>query len=308
MVTFTHCPVCVTEVLQALRIKANGYYIDTTFGCGGHAKEILQKLDENGRLMALDRDMEAVQIGFQMAQNDARFTMFHSRFSKIDEFVTQLGWTEKVNGVLLDLGVSSRQLDDGRRGFSFMNDGPLDMRMDQESGESAAAWLRSVNEEDLISVLRRFGEERFAKRIARNIVENREYAAASTRQLAELVAKAIPKWEKGKNPATRSFQALRIHVNRELDELPEVLHKAVQILAPNGRLVVISFHSLEDRIVKRFIRHQVRGEHFPIGLPVLDCERKPTLKKIGKVIRPGAIEVNNNPRARSAVLRVAEKL
>ncbi|WP_127477882.1 16S rRNA (cytosine(1402)-N(4))-methyltransferase RsmH [Sulfurivermis fontis] len=304
-----HKPVLLAEVLAALRVRPEGIYLDGTFGRGGHAAEILARLGPQGRLLAVDKDPQAVAVAQQRFGADARFTIERGSFTRLGALVAERGWVGKVDGILLDLGVSSPQLDEAGRGFSFRLDGPLDMRMDPESGMSAAEWLAQAAEEDIARVLKEYGEERFAKRIARAIVQARVQAPISrTAQLQEIVARANPAWEKGKDPATRAFQALRIYINRELDDLDDFLAQSVDLLAPGGRLAVISFHSLEDRRVKQFIRHQQRGEELPPDLPLTQAQMwQPRLRAVGKKIVAGAAEVAANPRARSAVLRVAEK-
>jgi len=304
-----HQPVLLAEVLEGLRIRADGIYVDGTFGRGGHAGAILAELGPHGRLLAMDRDPDAVQSAHRQFGDDPRFEIEQGAFTMLSRLVSQRKLTGRVNGMLLDLGVSSPQLDDARRGFSFMDDGPLDMRMDPGSGISAAQWLAQAGEREISDVLFEFGEERHARRIARAIVRAREAAPLhTTRQLAEIIAAAVPQREPHKHPATRSFQAIRIFINRELEELQSVLEQAPDILAHEGRLEVISFHSLEDRIVKRFIRDEHRGEQPPPGLPVAGAPHAPRLRPVGKAIRPGHEEIAANPRARSAVLRIAERL
>ncbi len=262
-----------------------------------------------GRLLAMDRDPEAVQSAERQFGGDPRFEIEQGTFTMLNHLVTQRQLKGQVNGMLLDLGVSSPQLDDPLRGFSFSDDGPLDMRMDPGTGISAAQWLAEAGEQDISEVLLGFGEERYARRIARAIVQARNEAPLrTTRQLAELIAASVPVREKHKHPATRSFQALRIFINHELDELQSVLDQVPDVLAIQGRLAVISFHSLEDRIVKRFIRHEYRGEQPAPGLPLASVEHAPRLRPVGRAIRPGPEEVECNPRSRSAVLRIAERL
>ena len=305
-----HLPVMLAEVIQALAIKGNGIYLDCTFGRGGHSREILQQLGAAGRLLALDQDLDAINSSYAgVLSKDPRFELIHARFSELGKIAEIKGLEGKIDGVLLDLGVSSPQLDNPERGFSFLKDGPLDMRMDANAGISAAQWLEQVSEEDLVRVLFKYGEERFARRIARAIIQRRSEASIlTTRQLAELIENAVPVREKHKHPATRSFQAIRIEINRELGELEVVLNQAVQILKPGGRLVVIAFHSLEDRIVKRFIRDESRGKYRPGKLPVQEKDiDHGRLKKMGKALRSGRLEREQNPRSRSAVLRIAEK-
>ena len=295
--------------MQALAVKTDGIYLDGTFGRGGHARALLERLGPNGRLLAVDRDPEAVAAGRALAAADPRFAIEHAAFSRLPDLARARGWGGHVAGVLLDLGVSSPQLDEPARGFSFSADGPLDMRMDPDSGESAAHWLARAPEQDIGRVLKDYGEERFARRIARAICAARAKAPlATTGQLRALIERAVPNREPGKHPATRSFQALRIQVNAELDELRACLAGLCDLLAPGGRLAVISFHSLEDRIVKRFIRDESRGAALPKGLPVTDAALDRRLKPVGGPVRAGDDEVRCNPRARSAVLRVAERL
>ncbi len=304
-----HVPVLLDEVIAALRIKETGRYVDGTFGRGGHAAAILGRLGPEGRLLAFDRDPSAVAVARRRFGGDERVRVCHCSFAALAREVQQEDWVGKVDGILLDLGVSSPQLDEAERGFSFRSDGPLDMRMDPTQGEPVASWLARVSENELASVLREFGEERYAKRIAAHIVKARQTAPlTTTRQLAEIAAAANPAWEKHKHPATRTFQALRIYINHELDELKTCLDAVVDALAPAGRLVVISFHSLEDRIVKRFIRNASRGDVFPADLPVTAEQMNVRLRSVGKAVHPSEQEMARNPRARSAVMRVAEKL
>ncbi len=306
---FTHQPVLLAEVLTGLSIKADGIYVDGTFGRGGHAGAILAVLGPEGRLLAMDRDPQAIRSAEQQFGDDPRFEIVQGAFTMLSNMIAQRQLQGRVNGLLLDLGVSSPQLDDASRGFSFSEDGPLDMRMDPASGISAAKWLETASESEISRVLKTYGEERFSRRIARSIVETRhETPLQTTRQLAGLVAAAVPVREKNKHPATRSFQAIRIFINSELDEIAAVLDQVIEVLAPQGRLVVISFHSLEDRIVKRFIRDEYRGEQAPPEFPLAGMDYVPRLKPVGKAIRASEAELNVNPRARSAVLRVAERL
>lgn len=303
-----HYSVLLHESVDALVTDVNGTYVDGTFGRGGHSREILKRLSSQGRLIAFDKDPQAIATGQLLEQEDTRFSIVHSSFSNLSSCLQNKG-IEKVEGVLLDLGVSSPQLDQAERGFSFLQDGPLDMRMDTSSGKTAAEWVATAKEEDISWVLKEYGEERFAKRIARAIVEKREeQAITSTLQLAKIVAEANPKWEKHKNPATRSFQAIRIFINNELTDLQETLSVSLDVLAPQARLVVISFHSLEDRIVKRFIRNKAKGKEFPIGIPVTESMLEKELKIIGKALKASESELGENIRSRSAVMRVAEKL
>ena len=304
-----HTPVLLDEVLAGLAVRPDGRYCDATFGRGGHTAAILGALGPAGRLVAIDRDPEAIRAGRQRFAAEARLTLVQGSFGSLEERVRAAGFERELDGVLLDLGVSSPQLDEAARGFSFMQDGPLDMRMDNESGQSAAQWLAKAGEREIADVIRGLGEERFARRIARAIVATRAEAPITrTAALAALVAEAVPTREPGKHPATRTFQAIRIHVNGELDALESALPQAVQLLAPGGRLCVISFHSLEDRIVKRFIRREEQGDPVYAGLPNVPVHARPRLKRVGGAVMAGEAEVRANPRARSAVLRVAERL
>ena len=300
-----HQPVLLEEAIAALMVSTDGTYVDGTFGRGGHSARILETLSPRGSLLALDQDPEAAAVAQQLMQQDARFSFRAVNFRALADCVTP----GSLQGVLLDLGVSSPQLDDPERGFSFSHDGPLDMRMNPSAGQSAATWLAAVKEAELAKILKEFGEERFARRIAAAIVAARDEAPIErTGQLAEIVAAANPKWEQHKHPATRSFQAIRLQVNGELDALRSVLSASVNALAPGGRLVVISFHSLEDRIVKRFIRDAARGQYVPPGVPIQHDAQQGALRLIGKAVMPSATETAQNPRARSAVMRVAERL
>jgi 16S rRNA (cytosine1402-N4)-methyltransferase len=304
-----HTPVLLDEVLAGLAVRPDGRYCDATFGRGGHTAAVLGALGPAGRLVAIDRDPEAIRAGRQRFAAEARLTLVQGSFGSLEERVRTAGFEGELDGVLLDLGVSSPQLDEAARGFSFMQDGPLDMRMDNESGQSAAQWLAKAGEREIADVIRGLGEERFARRIARAIVATRAGAPITrTAALAALVAEAVPTREPGKHPATRTFQAIRIHVNGELDALESALPQAVRLLAPGGRLCVISFHSLEDRIVKRFIRREEQGDPVYAGLPNVPVHARPRLKRVGGAVMAGEAEVRANPRARSAVLRVAERL
>ncbi len=297
------------EALEALHIDSDGIYVDGTFGRGGHTEAMLRQLGPQGRLLSIDKDPDAVRTAQVRFGADARFAIERGSFARLQEFVVQRAWSGQVRGVLLDLGVSSPQLEDARRGFSFQNDGPLDMRMDPDSGMSVAQWLARAQERQIADVIKELGEERFARRIARSIVEARVTTPIlTTLQLAELISGAVPRREPGKHPATRSFQALRIFINHELDDLAAALMQALDVLAEGGRLVVISFHSLEDRIVKQFFRDQAVGDNFPRGLPVTADQMRPRLRLVGKASYPSESEINVNPRARSAVMRIAEKL
>ena len=306
---YNHHPVLLEEALEALNIEENGIYIDGTFGRGGHAREILNRLGQNGQLIAIDKDPEAIRNAREQFKTDPRFSIERGSFAMLEQLVDHRGLLNKVSGLLLDLGVSSPQLDDPQRGFSFLKDGPLDMRMDPESGVSAEVWLATASEDEISRVLKTFGEERFHRRIARAITGTREESPIqTTNQLADIVSRAIPRHEKHKHPATRAFQAIRIFINHELEDVSQCLQQALNVLAVGGRMVVISFHSLEDRIVKRFIRDQSRGKPFPPDLPVRAEELQCKLKPVGKAIRAGKEEIARNPRARSAVMRVAERV
>ncbi|HEY7986683.1 MAG TPA: 16S rRNA (cytosine(1402)-N(4))-methyltransferase RsmH [Methylophilaceae bacterium] len=302
-----HLPVLLHEAVEALNIDTGGIYVDGTFGRGGHSRAILQKLGKSGRLIALDRDAQAIAAAQEI--NDPRFTAVRSPFSQMAKILRDLG-ISKVAGVLLDIGVSSPQINEAERGFSFRNDGPLDMRMDQSRGQTAAEFLATTSEQQLQEVIKDYGEERFAKQIARAIVAARTDGQLihTTRQLAALVASVVTKVEPGQDPATRTFQALRIFLNQELEELSLALPHCAELLAPGGRLAVISFHSLEDRIVKRFIRSQQDRDDLPSNFPVRAADLpQPRLIAIGKAIKPGKQEIAFNPRSRSAILRVAER-
>ena len=305
-----HQPVLLTETMELLAVRQGGSYVDGTFGRGGHSRAILERLGATGRLLAIDRDPDAVAAARALAVADPRLQVEHAEFSRLGELVRRHGLAGRVDGVLLDLGVSSPQLDVPERGFSFLQDGPLDMRMNpQSTTPTAARWLAGAPAREIAKVLWDFGEERFARRIARAIVQaRRERPIERTTQLAELIAKAHPDWEKGRHPATRSFQAIRIFVNRELDEIKVVLEQALEVLAPGGRMLVVSFHSLEDRLVKRFFKAGVRGDELPRGVPVTAEQQRPRLRLLGARVRAAEAEVAANPRARSAILRAAEKL
>jgi 16S rRNA (cytosine1402-N4)-methyltransferase len=306
---FSHTPVLLEEVLDGLALQPEGVYVDATFGRGGHSLAILQRLGQKGRIYVFDKDPAAISYATQLANEDQRIVVFHASFCELEKVLAEHGGLGEVNGILFDLGMSSPQLDDPERGFSFSRDGNLDMRMNTSSGRSAAEWINTAKREEIMLVLRKYGEERFAGRIASKIVESRiEEEISRTGQLAELIVSAVPFREKEKHPATRSFQAIRIFINGELDELSLAMEQTNRILIPGGRLAVISFHSLEDRIVKRFMREQSLGDKFPLDLPVTVDQLHPNMKLIGKAIKAGKEEVKRNPRARSAVLRFAEKL
>ncbi len=296
----------LAEALEALALRDDGSYVDATFGRGGHSRALLARLGKRGALLAIDRDPQAVAAAREALGADPRVTVAHAPFSRLADLVASAG--RPADGILLDLGVSSPQLDDAARGFSFMRDGPLDMRMDPGSGDSAATWLAQADEREIAAVIWRYGEDRHGRRIARAVVAARAAAPLTTTgRLAEVVARAVPGREPGKHPATRTFQALRIHVNRELEELESVLPQAVDALAPGGRLVVISFHSLEDRLVKRFLRRASHDDPAWAGLPQVPPAARARLRLVGRAVFPAAQEKARNPRARSAVLRAAEK-
>lgn len=305
----THEPVLLKEVVEGLGIVPDGVYFDCTFGRGGHSAAILDCLGANGLLIAIDKDLTAVAHAREKFANDSRFKIEHGSFKNIASIAKHLDLLGKVNGIFMDLGVSSPQIDDNQRGFSFLQDGPLDMRMDCTQSLSAEIFINEADEDEIVRVFKEYGEERFAKRIARAIVTARaDERITSTLQLAEIVKDANPKWEKHKHPATRVFQAVRIHVNQELSDLIEVLEQSIDVLAINGRLVVISFHSLEDRIVKKFMQKQEKGEEIPVEIPIKSDDIKQHFRRIGKAIKPVKAEVQQNIRARSAVLRIGEKL
>jgi 16S rRNA (cytosine1402-N4)-methyltransferase len=328
-VELTHSPVLLDEVLQALEIDSNGCYVDATFGRGGHSKAILARLAAKGRLIALDRDPAAIAAGRELVNNDERVRLVHSDFGHLVEAVREANAVtqpmdgglqhrkvlgnemsgREINGILFDFGVSSPQLDDAARGFSFMQDGPLDMRMDNSRGVTAAEWLAHSSEQEIIRVLFEYGEEKFARRIARAICESRKLQPINTTsQLVELIEGAVPRKEPGKHPATRTFQAIRIQVNNELKQIEHALEQSLAILAPGGRLCAISFHSLEDRIVKEFIQRHSQDDPVYAGLPFIPEHARPKLKRVSKAIHPSQAEIDRNPRARSAILRVAEKM
>ena len=302
----SHTTVLLEQAVDGLKVRSDGTYVDCTFGRGGHSRLILARLGARGRLAALDRDPQAVAAGGDI--EDKRFRILHGRFSRLGELAARAG-IARADGILLDLGVSAPQLDDAGRGFSFRFDAPLDMRMDPDAGPTAADWLAHASEREIGEVLREYGEERFAKQIAAALVAARARGPiGTTRELAAIVAKAVPTREPNQDPATRTFQAVRIHLNQELEELSLALPQSVDLLAAGGRLVVISFHSLEDRIVKRFLREASRPDRLPARLPVRARDLpRPRMKLIGRAVRPAAAEIAANPRARSAIMRVAEK-
>ena len=307
--SFKHTSVLLQECLDGLAIKPDGIYIDATFGRGGHSGEILSQLGEQGRLIAFDRDPQAIEAAKRFA-DDKRFTIVHSPFADMAEVIESMSLTGEIDGVLMDLGVSSPQLDDAERGFSFLRDGPLDMRMDTSRGQSAAEWLAEADEQDITQVIKEFGEEKFGKRIAHAIVNERKVNPITrTSELVRIIDQAMPVKDKFKHPATRTFQGIRIYINAELEQLRVGLKAATAILKPKGRLAVISFHSLEDRLVKRFMKEQSKGKAVPHGLPLTqhEIDADKVLSLIGKAIKPGEDELAVNVRSRSAVLRVAEK-
>lgn len=306
---FSHTSVLLQECLDGLAIKPDGIYIDATFGRGGHSGEILKQLGSNGRLIAFDRDPQAIEAAGRFA-DDSRFQIVHSAFADMADVTAQMGLAQQIDGVLMDLGVSSPQLDDAERGFSFLRDGPLDMRMDTSRGLSAAEWLNSADEQDITQVIKEFGEEKFGKRIAHGIVNYRQAQPLTrTSELADIIDQAMPVKDKFKHPATRTFQGIRIYINAELEQLRVGLKAATSILRPGGRMAVIAFHSLEDRLVKRFMKEQSKGKKFPPGLPITQAEidADKVLTLIGRAIKPSEEELKHNVRSRSAVLRVAEK-
>jgi 16S rRNA (cytosine1402-N4)-methyltransferase len=304
-----HTPVLLEEVLAGLAIQADGRYCDGTFGRGGHTAAILAALGPAGRIVAIDRDPEAIAAGRVRFKDEPRLTLVRGSFAQLEQLLRAAGLERELNGILLDLGVSSPQFDEARRGFSFMQDGPLDMRMDNEAGQSAAQWLARASEREIADVLFKLGEEKFSRRVARAIVAARTATPiTTTRELAAIVEAAVPTREPGKHPATRTFQAIRIHINGELQAIMAVLPQAVNVLAPGGRLCVISFHSLEDRLVKRFLRREAQGDPLYAELPVVPPHARPRLRLVGGPTMPGDDEIEHNVRARSAVLRIAERL
>lgn len=304
-----HISVLPVEAVEALNIMHNGFYIDATFGRGGHSGQILERLGEDGRLMAFDCDDQAVAHAERLFGDDSRFTIIKSNYSEITVAAAEHNLEGCVDGVLFDLGVSSPQLDQAERGFSFDKSGPLDMRMDQNSGRPVSEWLPTVTAEELADIFREYGDERYAKRIARRVVEAvQEKPITDTVELAEIIKAAHPRWERHKHPATRCFQALRIFINQELDHLKIALESCVDLLRPGGRIAVISFHSLEDRIVKRFFRGPIKNAGLPRGLPVAEDDTPWVLKRIGGSVKPSKAEVSSNPRSRSSIMRVAERV
>ncbi|GJM13110.1 MAG: ribosomal RNA small subunit methyltransferase H [Pseudohongiella sp.] len=304
-----HETVLIAEAVEALSIRKDGIYVDATFGRGGHSRLILEHLGANGRLIVFDKDPEAIEVADQIRTEDERLEIIQSPFGDIEAQLAALGLSEGVDGILFDLGVSSPQLDNAERGFSFLRDGPLDMRMDPTTGRSAEEWINSAEEKEIADVLYQFGEERHSRRMARRVViERAERRITTTGELAEIIKEANPAWERDKHPATRAFQGIRIFINDELGELERGLAQALRALRVGGRLVVISFHSLEDRMVKKFISLESKGDNYPRGLPIPQEMLNPKLKPIGKRIKASALEVDRNTRSRSAVMRVAEKI
>lgn len=303
-----HETVLLQEAVEALVTQPGGVYVDATFGRGGHSRAIIERLSVQGRLLAVDKDPQAIAVAEQFKEEETRFDFVHGSFALLPHQLRRMGICA-VDGILLDLGVSSPQLDQAERGFSFSHDGPLDMRMDTTAGQTAAEWLALASHGEIARVLREYGEERFAGRIAGAILEARDkQPLETTAELARVVKDANPSWEKHKHPATRAFQGIRIFINRELDDLADLLEQSVEFLKPGGRLVVISFHSLEDRIVKRFMRRMSRGDDLPPGVPVRDQDLNRKMTLVGKAFKPTDQEIQRNPRARSAVMRVAERL
>ena len=304
-----HSTVLLREAIDALVVDSDGLYVDGTFGRGGHSAELLSRLSVKGSVIAIDKDLEAIASGDLHFADDDRLSLVHGTFADLSTILEQVGKRGCVSGVLLDLGVSSPQLDQAERGFSFLRDGPLDMRMDTSKGLSAAEWIATADEQEIAKVIKDYGEEKFARRMAAAVVRERaENPIERTVQLAKILSEAHPAWERGKHPATKAFQAIRIFINRELADLEDLLEQVIDSLAIGGRLVVISFHSLEDRRVKRFIRDQHRGIKLPKNLPIPDVDRGVRLIKVGKAIKPSVSEIENNIRARSAVMRIAERV
>jgi len=304
-----HETVLMQEAIDGLSIREEGVYVDATFGRGGHSQLILKHLGADGSLVVFDRDPEAIEVANRIRAKDERLLIARSPFGEIETRLVALGLSDGVDGILFDLGVSSPQLDNAERGFSFLRDGPLDMRMDPTSGQSAAEWVNSAAEKEIADVLYEYGEERHSRRMARRIIlERAEKRITTTGELAEIIKEANPAWERDKHPATRAFQGIRIFINDELGELERGLEQALRMLKVGGRLVVISFHSLEDRMVKKFIAKQSKGDSYPRGLPIPQDMLNPTMKSIGKRVKAGALEVDRNQRSRSAVMRVAQKI
>jgi len=309
IVTDLHQPVMLQEVIENLNVNPDGIYIDATFGRGGHARAILDLLSDKGKLLVFDKDPTAIKVAHMMQEHDQRIIPFHSSYKNLALHCQSKGLMGRVDGILFDLGVSSPQLDRAERGFSFMKDGPLDMRMNLEQKETAESWINSAQQQEIATVLKNYGDERFAKKIATSIVKEREHKRfTTTKQLSDFICSVMPSKDKFKHPATRSFQAIRIHINQEIKELTLVLEQINSILKVGGRLCVISFHSIEDRVVKKFISEYAKGDFFPRGFPVTMLQMKPQLRAIGKGYKPTESEIEHNVRSRSAVLRVAEKI
>ena len=304
-----HTTVLLQEAVEAMVTDPDGFYVDGTFGRGGHTAELLARLSGRGSVLAIDKDPQAIASGEERFAQDDRLGFFHGSFAELQNVAAQMEKAGEISGVLLDLGVSSPQLDQADRGFSFMRDGPLDMRMDTSRGLSAAEWIASADEQEIARVIKEYGEERFARRMASAVIRERAIKPITgTVQLAKILAAAHPAWERGRHPATKAFQGIRIFINRELDDLEDLLAQVIDTLKVGGRLVIISFHSLEDRRVKRFIRDQEQGIKLPKNLPVRDVDRGVRLVKVGKAIKPAVSEVDGNVRSRSAVMRIAERV
>ncbi len=306
---FEHKPVLLRESIDALSIDPKGIYVDGTFGRGGHSQAILEQLNEAGRLIAFDKDPQAIATAEEKYADEPRFSIYHGSFAELESYLTTQNLCGKIDGILLDLGVSSPQLDDPERGFSFQQSGPLDMRMNDQVGINASQWINKAKEEDIASVLYEYGEERYSRRIAKAIVwARKDEPINDTKQLAEIIKQAHPRWEKKKHPATRSFQGIRIFINNELNDLDQCLLQSYRCLTQNGRLAVISFHSLEDRKVKQFFKQMAEGDKLPPDIPIIEADINRKMKLVGKKLKAGKEELMHNPRARSAVLRVAKKL
>ena len=304
-----HTTVLLHEAVDALVSEPDGFYVDGTFGRGGHTAELLSRLSGQGSVLAIDKDPQAIASGKERFAGDDRLQLFHGSFADLQNVTAEMGKSGEVSGVLLDLGVSSPQLDQAERGFSFMRDGLLDMRMDTSRGLSAAEWIADANEQEIARVIKDYGEERFARRMASAVVRERAIKPITgTVQLASILAEAHPAWERGRHPATKAFQGIRIFINRELDDLEDLLSQVIDTLKVGGRLVIISFHSLEDRIVKRFIRDAARGQYVPPGVPIQHDAQRGDLRPIGKAVMPSEQEIAQNPRSRSAIMRIAERL
>ena len=304
-----HTPVLLHEAINALLIDANGLYVDGTFGRGGHTKELLSHLSGKGRVIGFDKDPVAIDLGKVVFKFEKRLELIHESFSKLHLVLKKRGNLGDVSGVLLDLGVSSPQLDQGDRGFSFLHDGPLDMRMNTSKGMTAAQWIAESDQDELIKIFKTYGEEKFAVPIAKNIIQKRFQAPIeTTHQLAAIVSQAHPRWKRGQHPATKIFQAIRIHINNELEDLDVLLKNVLKILKVGGKLVVISFHSLEDRKVKQFIREKEKGPVLPKSIPIRDIGHKILLRSVGKSIKPSGLNIQENKRSRSAIMRVAERV